>query len=903
MKNIIRNFLLLFLLKLSICNAQNVEIKGTIKSVGSQPIQSALVRLAILNKDTSTVSFSITNKFGEYKISSNKIKDTMLLITQCLGYRKHFFILYPRNNTILNNIDFTLQEKEIILNEVVVNKTVPIRLSKDTTTYKVKEFLNGTEKNVEDVLKRLPGIQIDEGGDITFKGKKIDKITIEGEDFFSKNYKLISKNMPSFALDKVEAVENYNENVLLKGIIKSDKTILNLSISEAVKSTTFGNIQGSVGVTERYEVQNTIFNLSKKMKIGGITNFNNVRFDPVSEAQYTVQAKDNIDFKDLESNSANFRVVENIPNSSIDRSRYSENNAKLVAINITKKIAESIKTRFWIYGFDDKLVQSVSNSSTYFLKDSTFEIYDNLLIQKKPSFFKSLFEIEKIFKKNLQLKFQIGNELNKPKSNIDNENSIFGLKQLIKADYNESNYYSTNTLEVTKKLADNKAIVTYLSHNYSNSSNEYYVLSPQYNFLRSSQDLPDGINQKISFYEKNTFLKIKYVEHNNNRFTQLLIGYSIINNDINLSANLFKKNNELLSLSNSFGDLGKYKKLSFYSEINNVWELEKWSFLINASYHLGKVESVFTAKNNEFSFANKSIGIKFKPEEGHSLSLIQTQIYIIPNISDLVMGYYLINQRNIQTGSGIFNIVRSDVTIFNYSLIDMVRQMSFINNFNFISSKSPYIANFAINQNLNFSNLLVENDDIHNNVFNLNSKFDKYIHKIQSRFKVGFEWSGNQTYYKVENSDLRRSSQNLYSFEGSFSTGFNFPINIEMGIIKRNTKFKLKDTDFDYNKAINTSIFANIRINKSSKIIGNIKLDYNEFEINNVKSNTFFTDLWLSFKPQKGKLSYEIIGKNIFNTKSFSNLFFNSFYSTTSTYNLSERIIQFKVEYRFGIKQ
>lgn len=879
---------------------QNYKIEGSINSIIGAKIVAASLKLQMGNKDSTLISFTTSNKVGEYKINFNKTADTLFLIAQHLGYEKQVFAFLP-DSSINYKHDFNLREKVTMLNEVIVRQANPIKVSKDTTTYKVGNFIDGTEKNVEDVLKKLPGIKVAENGEVTFKGKKIDKITIEGDDFFSNNYKLISKNMPSFALDKVEAVENYNDNSLLKGITKSDKTILNLGIKEEIKSTSFGNIQAGAGITKRYDLQNTLFNISQKLKIGEITNLNNVGMDPISEVEYSLQTKNSFEVKDFEANPANFRVVENISNPSIGRSRYVGNNAKLMAVNLSKKLSPSTKARFWAYGFMDKTNQSVSSNSTYYLVDSTLEIYDNSRLQKKPALFKSSLEIEKIYKNNFQIKLQTSNDFSSPKSNLNNENEILGFKQFIKSKTQENSFGSTNILETTKKISEKQALIGYLSYQYNNIKNDYQVSSRQYSFLRNPSVQSDGIKQLLDFDEKMLVLKVKYVEHKNNRFTTFSVGINSLNNSIYSNLNLFDKNQDTLMLPKSFENDGTYRKQSVFGELNNVWELKKWSFFVNGSYHIGGIKSDFLVKKNEFNFLNKIAGFKFKPREGNTFTFVQSQVFVIPNLSDLANGYFLLNQRSFQRGSGLFNKNRNDITMINYSLIDMVNQLSFINNFNYIRTNSPYIANASINRNLTFVNIIPTDKDINNELLSMNSQVDKYIHVLRTRFKLGAEWSKNQSFYKIGDNELKRNLQNSLSLEGLFSTGFDFFLNVEVGFAKRDTKFRLSQNE-NFRNINNNSIHSTLRINSGTKLIGNVRIEYNKFNINSVKSNALFTDFWLSYKPVKGNLSYELVGKNIFNAKTISSLLFNNFYSTNNTFNLINRIIEFKLEYRFGAK-
>jgi hypothetical protein len=98
----------------------------------------------------------------------------------------------------------------------VITRTNPIRLKKDTIEYNAQTFSNGTEKNVEELLKKLPGITVQSDGKIKFGNREVERVMIENDDLFEKGYQTLTQNMPSKPLDKVQVLQNYSKNKLLK---------------------------------------------------------------------------------------------------------------------------------------------------------------------------------------------------------------------------------------------------------------------------------------------------------------------------------------------------------------------------------------------------------------------------------------------------------------------------------------------------------------------------------------------------------------------------------------------------------------------------------------------------------------------------------------------------------------
>jgi hypothetical protein len=117
----------------------------------------------------------------------------------------------------------------------VITRTNPIRLKKDTIEYNAQTFSNGTEKNVEELLKKLPGITVQSDGKIKFGNREVERVMIENDDLFEKGYQTLTQNMPSKPLDKVQVLQNYSKNKLLKNVENTDRIALNLTLKDDAK--------------------------------------------------------------------------------------------------------------------------------------------------------------------------------------------------------------------------------------------------------------------------------------------------------------------------------------------------------------------------------------------------------------------------------------------------------------------------------------------------------------------------------------------------------------------------------------------------------------------------------------------------------------------------------------------
>src|SRR5690554_2479453 len=192
------------------------------------------VSVILKNSEDKTIAYQFTKPDGSFSFANLDSKKYTL---QCnaLGYEKQLLTI-DLSNEKTKKVTVTLNEKAEELQEIVIDIPAPIKQKNDTITFDVKSFLDGTEYTVEDLLKKLPGIQVTENGTVKVGNQEIEKIMIDNDDFFEKGYKILSKNMPVKPVKEVELLKNYSNNKHLKGIENSAKVALNLKLDDR-KST------------------------------------------------------------------------------------------------------------------------------------------------------------------------------------------------------------------------------------------------------------------------------------------------------------------------------------------------------------------------------------------------------------------------------------------------------------------------------------------------------------------------------------------------------------------------------------------------------------------------------------------------------------------------------------------
>src|SRR5690606_32631109 len=253
---------------------------GTVTDDFGEHIDNASV--LVKDNEEHILQFGFTNNQGQYDIQIENEGKFVVEVNK-MGYEKSSKPLSVTPHKKQYTVDFVLQERLEVLEELVIEIDNPIQLRGDTLVYDAKTFATGREQVVEDLLKNIPGITVEKDGKIKFEDTYIEKVMVGGDDLFNRGYAILTKNMPNQPLDKVEVLRNYSNNKLLKGVEESGRVALNLTIDEEYQNIWFGDITAGYGLVSenRYDVSGNLMNFSKKYKNFLTYGLNNVGADRV----------------------------------------------------------------------------------------------------------------------------------------------------------------------------------------------------------------------------------------------------------------------------------------------------------------------------------------------------------------------------------------------------------------------------------------------------------------------------------------------------------------------------------------------------------------------------------------------------------------------------------------------
>lgn len=248
------------------------EIKGVVKDTTGLSIIGAGVKLTSA-QDTLR---SVTNSEGLFTFKDVKSAQFTITITS-LGFGT-FTKRYLYNNTqaTITLDPITLREQSNLLKEVVISGTSSVTIKEDTVEFKAADYALRENATTEDLLKKLPGLEVDKDGNVTSQGKEVTRVRVNGKDFFGGDVKTATQNLPADLIERIQIIDDYGDQANITGSRTGEsEQILNIQIRPDRNKGYFVNGNVGVGDEERYQAQlnANYFNNTRQLSVLG--NLNN----------------------------------------------------------------------------------------------------------------------------------------------------------------------------------------------------------------------------------------------------------------------------------------------------------------------------------------------------------------------------------------------------------------------------------------------------------------------------------------------------------------------------------------------------------------------------------------------------------------------------------------------------
>ncbi|MFP9114053.1 carboxypeptidase-like regulatory domain-containing protein [Flavobacterium sp. RHBU_3] len=256
--------------------SQTITLTGKVNDPDNHPLEAATVYLNSV-KDSTLIDYTITNKNGQFELKTKATKNPVFLKVSFVGFAG----FSKKLESVTESMDFgtiKMEDKGTTLNEVVIESEVPpIRMKKDTLEFNAASFAVRPDANLQELLKQLPGLEIDEEGKITINGKPVSQILVNGKPFFDKDGKIALQNLPAEIINKIQITEAKTKEEELTGQKASgNNASINITIDEEKNKGMFGRATVGFGTNGRYEHSMLANYFKGQRKISVLASTNNI---------------------------------------------------------------------------------------------------------------------------------------------------------------------------------------------------------------------------------------------------------------------------------------------------------------------------------------------------------------------------------------------------------------------------------------------------------------------------------------------------------------------------------------------------------------------------------------------------------------------------------------------------
>lgn len=475
-------FLCLLLCSTSLLAQNKGKIKGVLYSSEKEALEKATVAI-LLAQDSTVLSYSLSNENGKFSFIKLPLNQNLILYISHINATAEYINFNLSNEEEYDFKDITLAPTS--LEEVVIEMTPPIRMNKDTLEYNAKYFKTRPNANVEELLQKLPGLQVNLDGSIYYQGKAVQSVRLNNKDFFNEDMTIATRNLDASMIDKVQVFREKGES---KQTILDDTdlpVIINLKTKREFVKAQFGKFYAGGGTRDRYEAGALVNTFRDTLQISFIGYANNL-------------SRKGFDYSEL-SQQGGFGRAEN---NSSSYSHYGglQNNLS-GAVNINYDIAKKLKTNF-LYSFEQQndYTRNVGNNQNFYndtiinstnFSKATYKDYRH----KVRAFARYHLDTTSFISYDLNL------NLNKRTSDSHNESSSF-RNESTRVQWGKGDYTSLNNspslrhnFRYEKKFSNKWVLSLSNDVNISNSKGDRNDLSYGHYYLLDNSIIDQHINE------------------------------------------------------------------------------------------------------------------------------------------------------------------------------------------------------------------------------------------------------------------------------------------------------------------------------------------------------------------------------------------------------------------------
>ncbi len=874
------------------------KISGTVRDSVGNPLEMANI-IAINQETKSLESYFITDDKGFYKInlSNNAIFELKI---SYIGFATQTFVV--KTASLIGDLtkDFVLKENSNNLNEIELTYEMPVTIKGDTMVYNADSFTNGKEKKLGDVLKKLPGVEINSNDEVEVDGKKVSKIMVDGKDFFDGDSKLATKNIPADAVSKIEVLKNYNDVSQMKGLGNDeDNVALNIKLKQGKKNFWFGEITAGGGPENRYLAHPKLFYYSPKKSVNLITDVNNVGEIPFTFRDYfnftggmkNMNRRSGSSFN-LNSNSLGLTLMKD--------NKAQEIETKFGALNFSYAPNKALDLNgFAIYSETKTAMQTNSQITTQTPTFNNVETQQDVSQQLSQL---GLLKFSTTYKPNLN--FQLDFDAFLKKSNLEEFNSIQSFTNIngnnqIDINKNDEPFSINQNLNIYYTLNPKNIFAVAIQYFYDKDNPLYNSLNTDQRFAILPTISEAGsrfdLTQIKSLLSKKLDATIDYYYILNDRSNiNLTLGSSINNQELNTHIFQTLKNNSHLDFNDpTLNNLVNFNFSDVYLGLH--YKVKTGAFTLTPGL-----------KMHQFNYKNTQLGatlkqnpvkilsdffVKFDLKQSENITFNYDATTNFTDVNNLAGGMFLRNYNALFLGNkNLTNTLYHNYTLryFNFNMFSFTNLFATLNYSKKYKSFKSNTTLIGIDRISSTINATLPDDS-----FSTNIRYSKRYGKFKTDASTNFSISNTNN---IINTVVSHSKSFSQDYQASVATNFKIWPNITLGYQTSINKYDAATTNSTFTT---DRPFAELELPFLKSFNLEAKYSYYNYhnKDNTVRNNYTFLDADLFYQQEKSKWEFKLSATNLLNTSSLNQDSFSEYITSTSQYFIAPRYILLSVKY------
>ena len=732
---------LMLVCTLSIATGYAQTVKGTVSDTTGKAVSYATVSLK--NSAAGIVAYTATDTKGNFtlQVPAGTDVNSLTVEVNSMGYKKQS---KPINN-LSSPVNFTLSVNPNMLQEVTVTGRPRLKTSGDTISYKVNQFSNGNDRVIGDVLKKMPGIAVATDGTISYNGKAISNLYIDGDNLLDDKYNIGTNSIPNGVVEDVQVIENNQPVKMLQNKVLSNDVALNLTIKKNAKLQLIGRENLGGGLPGNYDVDLNAMMFKAKYKGINYLQANNTGTDAqnnlVSHNPMEGQRTDNNKPGSLLS----FGSV-NSPN--IARSRYLFNEAGIVNFNNLLNFKKGQQLRMSLSYLHDTQQQNFSQNTKIFLPGDTVNYTETQQNKFRPDMLQSRItwnvNKEHYFLNNVT----IANYSHRSNLSMLNTNPA-ALSQ----SYKDNSVDFSNEFNILKPLKSGNILELYSYLNHT-SKPETRIIEPGSNaaLLNNGNPYAQLIQTaNVPSWFANHYLSYKLPA---GAITQSYkAGLSIQSQELNSVLNIVQLNSTISSPDSAMNQLN-WMKRKLYAEAAYDLPGTIWKVTLTLPLSLQQIhysDNLYgTDKTLRGLYFSPQLRVKYQVSIENSLTFSYNYRNTIGDIQSIYPVRILTDYRTLYANNADLAENKAQMAALGFSFRKAITLLFFNVSASYSRTASNTIASSIINNNiLQRIALPLENS---RDTWSLNSSASKYSFKLRTTFSAGADWqisNSNQIQNKI----------------------------------------------------------------------------------------------------------------------------------------------------------